>query len=100
MPNPNYNAGRRLEYKVKKQWEKDGFTVFRTAGSHGSVDLIAVQPNDISFIQCKRCQTMAQANKLERQLKSKLPLPSSDWYTQYLEVYVAERRSQYKYILD
>lgn len=59
MPNKNYVNGRAKEYRVKKQWEKAGYTVLRTAGSHGFADLIAVKDKDglrgkeVVFIQCK-----------------------------------------------
>lgn len=53
MPNKNYAKGRRLEYSIKKKLEKEGFTVFRTAGSHSACDLIAVNQKTIRFIQLK-----------------------------------------------
>jgi len=40
MTNPNYIRGRRFEYRVKEALEKDGWIVFRCAGSK-PVDLIA-----------------------------------------------------------
>ena len=59
MPNRNYQKGRAFEYKTKKEYEKKGYLVFRTAGSHSVADLIAIPPmrwahewNPI-FIQCK-----------------------------------------------
>ena len=48
-----YVKGRRFEYKTKKEYEDKGYIVFRTAGSHGLVDLIAVRNDEILFIQCK-----------------------------------------------
>lgn len=53
MPNRNYEKGRRYEYKIKKELEKQGYTVLRTSGSHGFADLVAVKPKEIRFIQCK-----------------------------------------------
>ena len=53
MPNKNYVKGRAKEYKVKKQFEKEGYIVLRTAGSHGFADLIAVKYPHVRFIQCK-----------------------------------------------
>lgn len=56
MANANYLRGRNFEYKVKKYLQEQGYTVLRTAGSHGKYDLIAIklepQPS-IIFIQCK-----------------------------------------------
>jgi len=56
MPNKNYISGRRFEYKVKKFYERIGFFVVRTAGSHSPIDLIAFRKNGTRkpiFIQCK-----------------------------------------------
>jgi Holliday junction resolvase len=40
---------------LKKQFEREGFIVLRTAGSHGFADLIAIKRDErlIRFIQCK-----------------------------------------------
>ena len=55
MPNANYQKGRRKEYSLKKKFEREGFIVLRTAGSHGFADLIAIDRDArvIKFIQCK-----------------------------------------------
>ena len=55
MPNKNYLNGRRKEYKIKREFEKLGYIVLRTAGSHGFADLIAIEIREkrIIFIQCK-----------------------------------------------
>ena len=55
MPNKNYVKGVKKEYKIKKQFEMKGYTVLRTAGSHGFADLIAIdlKLKRILFIQCK-----------------------------------------------
>ena len=59
MSNKNYVRGRNFEYKIKKKYEKKGYIVFRTAGSHSVADLIAIPKlekidewNPI-LIQCK-----------------------------------------------
>lgn len=36
-----------------KLFENTGFYVFRTAGSHGIADVIAVNADEVIFIQCK-----------------------------------------------
>lgn len=41
MVNKNYVKGRAFEYQIKKLYDKKGFMVFRTAGSHSPADLIA-----------------------------------------------------------
>lgn len=67
MVNKNYIAGRRFEYKVKKYYEKQGYTVLRTSGSHGFADLIVVRngvnPKRIVFIQCKNRKPTKQETK-------------------------------------
>ena len=73
MVNKNYQSGRRFEYKVKKMYEKAGYTVLRTSGSHGFADLIAVKQDIkicdriIVFIQCKnRKATKQEREKLKK----------------------------------
>lgn len=41
MANVNYRRGRAKEYRIKKKYEKCGYYVIRTAGSHGVCDLVA-----------------------------------------------------------
>jgi Holliday junction resolvase len=59
MPNKNYVKGRNFEYQIKKLYEKMGYLVFRTAGSHSPADLIAFPPLRMIkewqpiLIQCK-----------------------------------------------
>lgn len=54
MSNKNYQRGRAKEYKIGSILRKAGFTVLRTAGSHGFADLIAIRSDGlIRFIQVK-----------------------------------------------
>lgn len=54
MPNANYLRGRRFEWRVRDQLRKMGWTVLRTAGSKGPVDLVAVKAGSpVAFVQCK-----------------------------------------------
>ncbi len=54
MPNNNYKRGRAKEYRVKKKYEKCGYYVIRTAGSHGVCDLVAFgKAGNVIPIQCK-----------------------------------------------
>lgn len=55
MPNKNYLKGRAKEYRLKKELERAGLIVLRTAGSYGFADLIAIDKKKwlIRFIQCK-----------------------------------------------
>ena len=50
-----YLKGRRIEYKCKRELEELGYTVLRSAGSHGPFDLIAIHPamKTILLIQVK-----------------------------------------------
>lgn len=49
-----YSKGRKKEYEIMHQLEREGWTVLRTAGSHGFADLIAISSYGlIRFIQCK-----------------------------------------------
>ena len=77
MPNRNYIAGRNFEYEVKRYYEKIGYIVFRTAGSHSCVDLIGVHQDfsyPVLFIQCKKHNGKNKPN-LERNELSFLHLP-------------------------
>ena len=48
-----YKKGRQFEYVVKKKFEKRGYYVVRSAGSHGVFDLIAIKKGEVLGIQCK-----------------------------------------------
>ncbi len=50
-----YQKGVRKERKIKKMYERQGYVVLRSAGSHGFADLIAINKEErkIIFIQCK-----------------------------------------------
>lgn len=54
MSNKNYVSGRRFEYTVRDMYEAVGYEVYRTAGSHTPIDLVAVNEHGVMFIQCKR----------------------------------------------
>lgn len=72
MANKNYQAGRRFEYTIKKALEGNGWEVFRTAGSHGSYDLIALQTADESSpnVVCIQCKVVATEAAGERAKKA------------------------------
>lgn len=48
-----YVKGRRFEYRVKRELERDGYLVFRTAGSRGVADLVAIKDGAVYLVQCK-----------------------------------------------
>ncbi len=48
-----YRQGVRLEYLARDTLLQEGYTVIRSAGSKGPVDLVAANYNQILFIQVK-----------------------------------------------
>ena len=90
MPNPNYQRGVRWERKVKKLYEDLGWTVLRTAGSHGFFDLIAFPSICIpTCIQCKCLKngTEDDAHRVAKTFCENPPLPRSAFFRQVIEVY-------------
>lgn len=95
--NQNYRRGRQKEYSLKDSLEKDGYIVFRTAGSHGIADLIAVRPRlegkadlfpEVRFIQVKS-GTKILEEKREIQHHAHLqieffffPTKTKEWYAE------------------
>lgn len=53
MPNANYRAGRRLEYLWIVQMKQKGYTCTRAAGSHGLIDCLAWNEQEIIMAQIK-----------------------------------------------
>lgn len=53
MGNANYRRGRAAEYRIKKLLESTGYTVSRSAGSHGAIDIVAWDKLGVRFIQSK-----------------------------------------------
>jgi len=47
-------VGRAIEYEVFNTFERLGFFVMRSAGSHGKVDVYVASPEFELFIQCKK----------------------------------------------
>lgn len=94
MPNKNYLAGRAFEYKVKARYEEHGYTVLRMAGSHGPYDLIAYRAYAPAVaIQCKRVETVKQAEKLINDWNTDPPmLPYGCPFQQRIEIYVKKTR--------
>jgi len=50
----NYERGRNFEYRVKRFFEKLGYFVVRSAGSHSPCDLVCIKPDLSSFCSCVR----------------------------------------------
>jgi len=53
MANKKYEQGKRAEYKVRKTLENEGYTCFRSAGSKGLFDVIAINSCEVRLIQVK-----------------------------------------------
>lgn len=49
-----YAQGKRLEAKVIEALRQAGFVTMRSAGSKGVVDVMAVRPGELLFVQVKR----------------------------------------------
>ncbi len=58
-----YSDGRRLEYAARDVLAADGYEVFRSAGSKGTADLIAIKPGDIVLVQCKKSKPIGPAER-------------------------------------
>lgn len=54
MTNANYIAGRRLEYLARDELQRQGYTIVRSAGSHGPIDLCAIHGDGVILIQVKK----------------------------------------------
>lgn len=50
----HYAAGRRLEYIARDDLQRQGYTVIRSAGSKGAIDLCAIRADRIILIQVKK----------------------------------------------
>jgi Holliday junction resolvase len=51
----HYARGRAFEWKARDDMAENGYEVIRAAGSKGTskVDLIAIKPGELLFVQCK-----------------------------------------------
>jgi hypothetical protein len=101
MGNRNYLRGRAKEYQLKSDLEKKGYIVFRTAGSHGLADLIAVKPNreigtadlwpEIQFIQIKSSIHFKKETVMYVPIEHlmvywyEFPIKTKEWYAEAKE---------------
>lgn len=75
MPNAKYISGRAFEYETMREFKKLGYETFRTAGSHGLFDVIAVKRDcPTLLIQCKRTSDLATAERLKRSFANAPPM--------------------------
>jgi len=59
----NYERGRDFEYRVKRALEGLGYVVVRCAGSK-PVDLVAMKPGVVIFVECKKSGYIDIAQKV------------------------------------
>jgi Holliday junction resolvase len=62
MPNSNYVAGRAFEYQIVKLFKENGYEATRTAGSHGTWDIIALKRTptkeyEVRLLVLAQCKT-------------------------------------------
>lgn|SRR3990167_7145514 len=96
--NRNYQRGRQAEYKMMKILENLKYQVFRCAGSHSPIDLIAVKPMmgeavdlqpEVRFIQMKashNTKNIKCIDKIINHLKVefwKFPIKDDKWNKKY-----------------
>ena len=92
-----YTIGRSYEYKLKKFLEQSHWRVVRSAGSHGSFDLIAFRDNipGARCIQIKKTASQRGLNQLFKKFKPEPLDPHThelwvwykgQWYTHGLEM--------------
>lgn len=62
-----YESGRSFEYRVR-DWLRDryGYYVFRSAGSRGFADLIALLPHQVLLVQCTTSDESKSASYRQR----------------------------------
>lgn len=91
MPNPNYEKGRRFEYKVRDNFRKRGYIVYRSAGSHSPADLVAMKAGEIILIQCQTYPNFAKA-KVEQLLEhaKEMSCRAQLYWTQDRKMYCKE----------
>ena len=65
MPNKNYVKGRKKECKLVNMYKQAGKIAFRSAGSHGPVDVVVVDAENkkIALIQSKPDSMSENAKK-------------------------------------
>jgi hypothetical protein len=92
VPNLNYKVGRRMEYGRRKHWQKRGYAVMRSAGSHGDFDLVSIHRENptypVELIQCKVVKTHQIAKAMILKFQKNPPFLPSPHYHQVLEVHI------------
>jgi len=60
-----YARGAAFERAVRHHLEDDGYDVIRSAGSKGAIDIVAMKPGELLFIQCKISGTVPPSERAE-----------------------------------
>ena len=68
----NYSRGRYYEYKAKKELEAQGYTILRSAGSHGPWDLTAFK--DEEPVRCVQIKYTKSERGMKRLLNTFKPI--------------------------
>ena len=50
----NYQRGKALEDRARRQLERDGYWCISARGSKGAADVVALKPGQVLMVQCKR----------------------------------------------
>jgi Holliday junction resolvase len=56
-----YTIGRQFEYQVLEYFRELAYFAIRSPGSKTKIDIIAIKPHQVLFIQCKRAGTLGPA---------------------------------------
>lgn len=75
MPNANYRAGARLERLWIAQKRAQGYKVMRSAGSHGLIDCMAWNGNEIIMAQIKNGKAAYNDNDIADLMEMPRPPP-------------------------
>jgi Holliday junction resolvase len=79
MPNRRYQRGRRTEYEVIAELQKQGYHAFRSAGSKSSFDVIGINSEVIKLIQVKTIKKKKSFKAEIEELKSIKNIPENAW---------------------
>ena len=93
-----YAKGRRFEYEVKKQLEKEGYYVIRAAGSHTKCDLVAFLAKDyieLPLVRAIQCKSGNSPYKKDLVALKKLKLP----LIVQKEIWIKKPRQEVKVII-
>lgn len=100
MPETRYRRGYKYELRAKKDLEKTDHYVVRSAGSHGCIDLVAIDINYVRLIQIKYTSDVAHMPLYTRDMKklSELQVPSN--CRKELWIYSTKTRSWMKEVIE